>query len=138
MRRSPLAQIRWAIAALALSPLPAVGSAQDPPVPPASQLPVQAPWALSAPPASADTAPIELQPTNPANPNDSPAMRALILDVIKRNEADKKDAEDKKKKEEDKKKEEEGYKVGTDLKMTARWDNGLKFETTNKDFIIQL
>jgi phosphate-selective porin OprO and OprP len=133
----PIAQIRWVSAVLVLSALPAVTWAQKAPLPAPNQLPVEAPWVLTPPPPASrvDSAPIELQP---ANPNDSPAMRALILDVIKKNEADKKEAEEKKKKDEDKKKEEEGFRVGTDLKMTARWDNGLKFETINKDFIIHV
>lgn len=136
-----LAQSRWAVAALAMSALPTMTWAQKAPVPPVNQVPIEAPWALSAPPPNAaDTAPIELQPqpSAPRNPNDSPAMRALILDVVKKNEADKKEADEKKKKEEDKKKEDEGFRVGSDLKMTARWDNGLKFETTNKDFVIHV
>ena len=31
----------------------------------------------------------------------------------------------------------EGYKVGTDLKMSASWQNGVMFETPNKDFYMR-
>src|SRR5262245_16898571 len=90
-----VAQIRWVLSALPMPALPALACAQRTPLRPANQLRIEAPWALSAPPpAAADTVLTEPQPAKPANPNDSPAMRALILDVIKKNEADKKEADE--------------------------------------------
>src|SRR5262249_33932548 len=62
------------------------------------------------------------------------AIRFIVTDVLK-----KQDEEKKKKEEEAKVKlESEGYRVGMDLKMSARWDDGFKAETPNKDFTIHI
>src|SRR5262249_10118857 len=65
---------------------------------------------------------------------DESAIRFIVTDVLK-----KQDEEKKKKEEEAKQKlESEGYRVGTDLKMSARWDDGFRAETPNKDFTIHI
>jgi phosphate-selective porin OprO and OprP len=99
----------------------------------------------SAPPAYAASAPQQplAQPTfinapesiaAPAAPPspETQAVRQIIADYLKEQEAKKKEEEEAKKKEADAK----GYEVGSDLKMSARWDpaNGVRFETPNKDF----
>jgi phosphate-selective porin OprO/OprP len=68
---------------------------------------------------------------------DSPAMRALIRDVIA---SDKKNADEQKKKD----LEANGFKVASDLALTTRWNVGLSgnagfmAESPNKDFILHL
>ncbi len=58
------------------------------------------------------------------------AVQRLVGDYLK-NLDEKKKAEQEAAKQ---KEELEGYKVGTDLGMTVRWNNGLTFETAHKDF----
>ena len=70
-------------------------------------------------------------------PIDQKAVEKTVNDVLKERDEKKKKEDEKKKAEEEAKKareEAEGYKVGTDLKMSARWDDGVRFETPNKDF----
>jgi phosphate-selective porin OprO/OprP len=63
---------------------------------------------------------------------DDSAVKKIVADYLKDQDAQKKENEAKAKL----KLEEEGYKVGTDLKMSARWDptSGVRIETPNKDF----
>lgn len=63
---------------------------------------------------------------------DDDAVKKIVNDYLK--ESDKKKKEDEAKAKQ--KIEEEGYKVGTVLGMSARWDptSGVRFETPNKDF----
>lgn len=74
---------------------------------------------------------------------DNAAVKKIAADYLKERD-DKKKAEDEaKKKEEEAKKaveEAQGYKLGTDLKINARWadTSGLTFETPNKDFTMHL
>src|SRR5262245_53290797 len=69
-------------------------------------------------------------------------VQSIIDDDMKSKEAKKKEEDTKKKEDEAKakQKEEEGYTVGSDLKMSVRWNtaNGVTFETPNKDFISHL
>ena len=61
-------------------------------------------------------------------------VKKVVDDTLKEQEAKKKaDADAAKAKQAD-----EGYKIGTDLKMTARWNNGLFLETANKDFTMHI
>ncbi len=58
-------------------------------------------------------------------------VKKIVGDYLKGQEEKKKAADAALKQKE----EEEGYKVGTNLKMNVRWNNGLFFETPNKDFV---
>jgi phosphate-selective porin OprO and OprP len=76
----------------------------------------------------------------PANANEQGTnlsqddIKKIVAEYLKDQEAKKKaDADAAKAKLED-----EGYKVGTDLKMSATWKNGLWIETANKDFTIHI
>src|SRR5437868_6051303 len=73
-------------------------------------------------PAADPPAAIPLSPAAPANPNDSPAMRALILDTIKQSDAAKKKADDDKKKAEEERIAREGLVVGDDRKLNVTFD----------------
>ncbi len=56
---------------------------------------------------------------------------AAIVQKVLKEEAEKKAKAEKEAKE---KAEAEGYEVGSDLGMTATWNNGIEFSTKNKDF----
>jgi phosphate-selective porin OprO/OprP len=69
---------------------------------------------------------------------DSEKVKKIVNDVLKERDDKKKKDDDKKKKDDDKKKKQkdrEGFVTGSDLGLTARWrsDQGLWFETKNKD-----
>src|ERR1700722_17685001 len=61
-------------------------------------------------------------------------VKKVVDDTLKEQEAKKKAEADAAKAKAD----EEGYKVGTSLGMTARWNNGLFLETANKDFTMHI
>jgi phosphate-selective porin OprO/OprP len=69
-----------------------------------------------------------------ASSNDD--VRKVVQGVLKEQDDKKKADEEKKKKEEA----EKGFEVGSDLKMSARWNptNGVTFETPSKDFVSHL
>ncbi len=74
---------------------------------------------------------------DPAKPNvDESAVKKIVSDYLKESENKKKQDEAAAKQ----KIEEEGFKVGSDLRITPRWDyhNGVWFETPNKDFTAHL
>ncbi len=82
-----------------------------------------------------ETAAEDGKPAKAAEP-DKKSVEKIVGDVLKeRDEKKKKEDEAKKAKEE-----EEGHKVGSDLKLSARWNlaNGVTFETPNKDFVSHL
>src|SRR5262249_7877654 len=83
------------------------------------------------------TASINPAPNEPASPKlDDQSVKKLVSDYLKEQDQKKK-ADDAAAKQ---KQEEEGYKVGTVLNMSARWNiaNGVTFETPNKDFTSHL
>lgn len=61
---------------------------------------------------------------------DDPRLRAAIEQYLKQKEAQKKADDDRKK--------EEGYVVGSDLSMSATWNNGLELSSKNKDFRVHV
>src|SRR5207302_1489062 len=70
---------------------------------------------------------------NTAAPVDKGSVEQMIADYLKRQDDAKKSHEAA----ESARKEAEGYKVGTDLGMSVRWNplNGVTFSTPNKDFV---
>jgi phosphate-selective porin OprO/OprP len=72
----------------------------------------------------------------PPTPPDRGAVEKIVADYLKWREAEKKAAEEAARAAE----ECDGYKVGTDLKMSAHWNilNGVTFETPHKDFVSHL
>src|SRR5262245_19214268 len=61
------------------------------------------------------------------------SVEQIVTEQLKAQEAKKAEEEAKKKKEAEAK----GYEVGSDLKMSASWNNGLVLESAQKDFRIQ-
>lgn len=61
-------------------------------------------------------------------------VEKIVGDYIKTQETKKKQEDDRKKQEA----EAQGHKVGSDLKFSARWNDGLFVETANKDFVMHL
>jgi phosphate-selective porin OprO/OprP len=142
-----LSKFRWsahlrragAIAALTLA-LPALGGAQNtlvqsPYQQPAAPMPAQ----LVLP--AAPVVPVQqpAPPTTPASP-ESAATKALAREVFQ--EEKQKEAEAKKAADEGKAREleEKGFRVGSNLNLTTRWNvaSGFTAETPNKDFFIHL
>src|SRR5262245_2066750 len=113
-------------------------SAQSPPAAP--EVPVRAdvpalPSLPAASPAAAGAAPAVPADGSP----DAKAIQAAVDEYLKQKDAQKKADDEKKKAEEERAKQEaeaKGYEVGSDLKMNVRWnpENGVRFETPNKDF----
>lgn len=94
--------------------------------------------AIVTTPALQTQAPAQLTPQAPPPAGSDAAMRALMLDVIKQHEADKKKEDDLKKKVADDQKRAEGSVVGADTALQASWDNGglrLKVPTTRSTYI---
>ncbi|MFT3879966.1 MAG: porin [Gemmatales bacterium] len=76
--------------------------------------------------------PVEMQPPSTASqPED---VRKVVEKVLKEKD-DAKKADDEKKKREAADK---GHEVGSDLKMSANWDKGPRFETAEKDFTAKI
>jgi len=86
---------------------------------------------------------------DPMLPGDSPAIRALIQDEIKKSDADKKKAADEKKAQDDAKKaaddaakkaadEAKGTEVVNNVPITVNWNNSLWFEGADKAFRIRI
>jgi phosphate-selective porin OprO/OprP len=91
--------------------------------------------ALVVNPGQQTQAPAQLSPLTPPPTGSDAAMRAMMLDVVKQYDADKKKEEDLKKKAADDKKKAEGSVVGADLALHASWDNGgLRFKTDDEAF----
>jgi phosphate-selective porin OprO/OprP len=61
-------------------------------------------------------------------------VKSIVTDYLKERDAKKKTDDDRKKLEDEAKREAEGYKVGSDLKMSASWAEGLLLTTGQKDF----
>jgi len=81
---------------------------------------------------------IQAQPSTA--PAGDTAVRKIVGDYLKEQEAAKKKADDAKKEADDAKKkeaEEKGHEVGSDLKLGLRWNpsNGVTFESEHKDFV---
>jgi phosphate-selective porin OprO/OprP len=75
--------------------------------------------------ASGASAPVTLTPAD---------VKSIAAEVQKEQEAAKKSTDDAAKA----KTEDEGYKIGSDLKMSATWKNGVWLETPNKDFTMHI
>jgi phosphate-selective porin OprO/OprP len=104
------------------------------PVAPLPTVPVGQPAAPAPPPPPTESK----EPPKPAagSPADPDAVRKIIADYLKEQEAKKKEDEEKKKKEADA----QGYEVGSNLTLQAFWNNnpsinGLFFQTPNKDWV---
>ncbi len=65
-------------------------------------------------------------------------VEKIVSEVLKKKEAEDKKAKEEKEKAEKEKAKAEGYQVGTDLGMTAKWNNGLELSTKNKDFRVHI
>src|SRR5262249_40576990 len=105
-----------------------------------AQLPAAVPPATVPTPVVTPSAPgiTEQQPVSTSA--ESPAMRAVTGEAL--SQMEKKEAEAKKAAEDAKAKEleEKGFRVGSALNMTVRWNtaSGLTGETPNKDFVVHL
>lgn len=113
----------------ALPPIdPPIAPPVAPPAVPPPTIPIAQPAPTPAPP-PAPAAPEQPKPAAGA-PADAGAVRKIVADYLKEQEARKKAEDERKKKEAEAK----GYEVGSDLGMSALWDNGLIFQTPNKDW----
>ncbi len=70
----------------------------------------------------------------PSGAVDAQAVRQIVGEYLKEQEAKKKQDEEKKKQEADAK----GYEAGSDLSLAGTWDNGLVFLTPHKDWRIHV
>lgn len=68
----------------------------------------------------------------------TPADEAKIREVVEKYLAEREKKAKDKEEAEEKEKEAEGYAVGSDLSMTASWNNGLELSTKNKDFRVHV
>jgi phosphate-selective porin OprO/OprP len=121
-------------------PVPA-GHAQ-PPAPGPGPLPVYTPAVPPLPPESLP-APQPFPPAADAGPTreekpgptaDKEAIRSVVTDLLKEREEKQRAEEEKKRKEAEAK----GHEVGSDLGLRGVWDNGLVFQTANKDWRVHI
>jgi phosphate-selective porin OprO/OprP len=83
-------------------------------------------------------APVPVAP--PAASPEKDTIEKIVSDYLKKKDEEKKAKDEKEKAEKEAEKlakEEEGFKVGSDLSMSVRWNplNGVTFQTPNKDFV---